>query len=141
MVGLGRMEPALRQRIARERLPVHLLGHIADRTRVAAQLAAADVALACGPRETFGLSVLEAMAAGTPVVVSDQGACRELIEPGAGAAVAGARAVAGAVQDLIARPSARLGARRRAEQFSWAATFAAVQDLELSLLERRQRSR
>jgi alpha-1,6-mannosyltransferase len=141
MVGLGRMEPALRQRITRERLPVHLLGHITDRARVAALLAAADVALACGPRETFGLSVLEAMAAGTPVVVSDQGGCRELIEAGAGLAVAGGRAVADAVQELIGSPSARLGARRRAEQFSWAATFAAVHDLELSLLERRQWSR
>jgi alpha-1,6-mannosyltransferase len=135
VVGAGSMEATLRQRIARERLPVQLLGHIADRRRVAALTAAADIALALGPRETFGLSVLEAMAAGTPVVVSDRGASRELIVPGAGAAAANGQETAKAVRELIGCPGARRAARRQAEQFSWASTFAAVHELEAGLVD------
>jgi alpha-1,6-mannosyltransferase len=53
--------------------------HDPDRERVAEALAAADVYLAPGPVETFGLSALEAMACGTPVVTVDRGAVPELV--------------------------------------------------------------
>ncbi|WP_067476789.1 glycosyltransferase, partial [Nocardia amamiensis] len=47
---------------------VHFTGFISDRAMVAKLLATADVSLAPGPHETFGLAALEALAAGTPVV-------------------------------------------------------------------------
>src|SRR3712207_7820352 len=49
-------------------------GHIADRSAVAALLASADVVVAPGPVETFGLAALEALACGTPVVVDQASA-------------------------------------------------------------------
>src|SRR6185369_12036193 len=56
--GKGRRE--LERRAAG--LPVVFLGFVADRQRLSSLLASADVALAPGPVETFGLAALEAMA-------------------------------------------------------------------------------
>jgi alpha-1,6-mannosyltransferase len=50
-----------------------------DRERFADILAAVDVYVAPGPAETFGLSALEAMASGTPVLSVDSGAVSELV--------------------------------------------------------------
>jgi alpha-1,6-mannosyltransferase len=49
------------------RLPVVFHGFIGDRGELVSRLAAADVAFAPSAAETFGLSVLEALACGTPV--------------------------------------------------------------------------
>ena len=69
VAGDGSRRAALAYRAAR--LPVRFAGHIADRAAVAALLASADVVLAPGPVETFGLAALEALACGTPVVVNE----------------------------------------------------------------------
>lgn len=53
-----------------------------DRERFADILAAVDVYVAPGPAETFGLSALEAMASGTPVLSVDSGAVSELVVRG-----------------------------------------------------------
>lgn len=103
-------------------LPVRFLGYVSDRATVARLLASADVSLAPGPHETFGLAALEALASGTPVVVSRSSALREIVRPGCGAAVADhAGAFAGAVTDLLETPEAarRTSARARAEEFTW----------------------
>lgn len=103
-------------------LPVRFLGHMADRGDVARLLASSDVSLAPGPHETFGLAALEALASGTPVVVSRSSALREIVRPGCGAAVADdATAFAGAVAGLLDRPEPvrRTLARARAEEFTW----------------------
>ena len=78
-------------------------------------LAAADVVVhpSIGP-ETFGFAIAEAMAAGRPVVVSDMGAQRELVQAGqAGLLVPpdDPDALAGACLRLLAEPKlrARLG--------------------------------
>jgi alpha-1,6-mannosyltransferase len=71
-----------------------------DRDRLADLLAAADVYLAPGPAETFGLAALEAMASGVPVVCSDQGAVRELVEA-SGAGVVNPEPRAGAMAESI----------------------------------------
>jgi alpha-1,6-mannosyltransferase len=52
-------------------------GFVADRDQVAAEFAAHDVLLAPGPHETFGLAVLEALAAGLAVVGPDAGGTAE----------------------------------------------------------------
>ena len=63
-------------------LPVRFLRHISDRGLLARLLATADVVIAPGPVETFGLSALEALASGTPVVVSSRSALPEIVGPG-----------------------------------------------------------
>lgn len=137
MIGDGPLAPELRSRIRVESLSARLLGHITDRDRLARLLAAADVAFCPGPRETFGLSVLEAMASGTPVVVSSSGAARELLCPGAGLAAANPEEFAAAALRLAADPDAPGIARRRAEAFGWDATFAVVQRIQEDLRSRR----
>ena len=52
---------------------VHFAGHVADRQRLAAIYASADVFAHPNHREPFGIGPLEAMAAGVPVVVPNQG--------------------------------------------------------------------
>ncbi|QWF79852.1 glycosyltransferase [Amycolatopsis sp. CA-230715] len=103
-------------------LPVTFLGFVSDRAEVAKLLASADVSLAPGPHETFGLAALEALASGTPVVVSASSALREIVRPGCGAAVDDhAPAFASAVTGLLESPEdlRRAAARARAEEFAW----------------------
>ena len=119
VAGDGTRRAALAYRAAR--LPVRFAGHLAQRSAVAALLASADVVLAPGPVETFGLAALEALACGTPVVVNAESALPEVVGE-AGVAVAGtAEAFAEGVRGLIARPELerRAVARARAEHFSW----------------------
>ena len=89
------------------------------RADLAALLASAEVAIAPGPAETFGLAALEALACGTPVVVSAESALPEVVG-GAGASVPGEDLAAG-VRAVLARPepARRAAARARAEQYDW----------------------
>jgi alpha-1,6-mannosyltransferase len=125
--------PALGQlrRAARD-LPVTFHGHLADRPALAAALARADVAFAPSAAETFGLSILEAMACGTPVVAATTGGAPELLAPGAGIAVPPdpAGLAAGALE-VLSWPVAwrRAAARQRAAQFPWSATITAMLEL------------
>ena len=89
---------------------------------VAALLASADVALAPGPHETFGLAALESLACGTPVVVSRTSALGEIITPDSGALADNEpAAIAQAVSAIVSRPEdhRRARARSRAEMFTW----------------------
>jgi alpha-1,6-mannosyltransferase len=106
------------------RLPVRFLRHVADRGLLARLLATADVTLAPGPVETFGLSALEALASGTPVVVSSRSALPEVVRPAGLAADDTDAAFADAVHRLLGRDEAarRQRARARAEQFGWPAS-------------------
>jgi alpha-1,6-mannosyltransferase len=74
---------------------------------LAALLATADVALAPGPIETFGLAALEALASGTPVVVSAASALPEVI----GSAGTTDASYGAAVRTLLERPERRVTAR------------------------------
>jgi alpha-1,6-mannosyltransferase len=117
-------EGPLRNRLQRQagRLPVDFAGFVDSREDVAGLLASADVALAPGPHETFGLAALEALACGTPAVVSRTSALREILTAESGACADNdPAAIAAAVTGVIDRPERqrRLDARLRAERFTW----------------------
>jgi alpha-1,6-mannosyltransferase len=119
VAGDGPLRRRLERRAARDRLPVTFAGFLPDRTDLAALLASADVAIAPGPAETFGLAGLEALACGTPVVVSAESALPEVVGD-AGASVAGEDLSAG-VMTVLSWPveARRAAARARAERFGW----------------------
>lgn len=122
MVGGGPLHAKLRALAEREDIPVRFHGHVRRRADVAALLAAADVALATCPVESFGLAVLESLACGTPVVAADSGAAPELLDAGSGIAVPPTpRAFADGVQRLLRLPAGerRTAARARAEHYPW----------------------
>ena len=102
VAGDGPLRPHLERRAARAGLPVTFAGFLPGRADLAALLASADVALAPGPAETFGLAALEALACGTPVVVSAESALPEVVGE-AGASVPGEDLAAG-VRAVLARP-------------------------------------
>jgi alpha-1,6-mannosyltransferase len=119
IVGDGPRRSSLEKRAAG--LPVTFLGFVKSRLDVAALLASADLSLAPGPHETFGLAALEALASGTPVVVSRSSALKEIVRPSCGAAVDDhATAFATAARRLLASGS-REAARARAEEYPWQA--------------------
>lgn len=119
MVGTGPMADALAA--TSRHLPVTFAGHQHGRAEVAAALAAADVTVAPCRAETFGLSVLESLACGTPVVTAETGAAPEVSGPVAGRAASTPAAMADAILDLVGCAGLDVGdaARRRAEEFTW----------------------
>ncbi|MGF1427640.1 glycosyltransferase [Kitasatospora sp. LaBMicrA B282] len=127
VAGTGPLRARLAEQADRERLPVRFLGHLADRAQLAALLACADVVLAPGPVETFGLAALEALACGTPVAVSRSSALPDLVGPAGCAAADTGPGFAAAVRALLARPAGerRAAARARAERYGWPAAVAA----------------
>ncbi|NBE55145.1 glycosyltransferase [Streptomyces boluensis] len=137
VAGEGPLRGRLERRARARGLSVTFLGHVADRARLAALQATADVCLAPGPAETFGLAALEALACGTPVVVHAGSALPEVVGvedtassrvagavacvAGAGAAAVGGGGFADAVLAVLERPEPerRRAARARAEVFGW----------------------
>ncbi|MFD5766714.1 glycosyltransferase [Streptomyces sp. NPDC127049] len=127
VAGDGPLRRGLERRARARGLPVRFLGHVADREELADLQAAADLCLAPGPAETFGLSALEALACGTPAVVSASSALPEVVGTAGAAAADTPAAFADAARALLALPEAarRSAARARAERFSWDRSVAA----------------
>ncbi|MGI8864988.1 MAG: glycosyltransferase family 4 protein [Solirubrobacteraceae bacterium] len=105
---------------------VHL--HSLAPSQLAAVMGGAE--LFCLPSyfEGFGLPALEAMAAGTPVIVSDRGALPEVVGNGGLVVAPDPPAVSEAVQQVLREPELaeqmRGAAVRRASAFSWSRTAA-----------------
>lgn len=115
-------------------LPVDMVGYIASRQKLAGYLAAADLAIAPGPLETFCLSALESLASGTPVVASKSSAVGEILNvnsiKAAGAVAADdGLSFANEIIKLLNRGGLRKVARNQAEQFSWANTIDVMLDI------------
>ncbi|MFH0516849.1 glycosyltransferase [Streptomyces sp. M41] len=121
VAGDGPLRARLEQRARERELPVTFLGHVTDRDLLGSLQASADVCLAPGPAETFGLAALEAMACGTPVAVSTSSALPEVVGSAGAVAADDGGAFADAVDMLLERPEAerRETARARAECFGW----------------------
>ena len=122
--GWGGVDPiaeAARLGLAPDR--VRVLGRVDD-ADLAVLLHRATVLVAPSRAEGFGLPVLEAMAAGTPVVSSDAPA---LVEVGGGASVVvpvgSAEALADALRQVVENTALRAGLARagrdRANSYSW----------------------
>ncbi|BCJ44802.1 GDP-mannose-dependent alpha-(1-6)-phosphatidylinositol dimannoside mannosyltransferase [Actinoplanes ianthinogenes] len=134
VAGDGPLRAPLEREAAARGLPATFLGHVADPRLLAALLATADVALAPGPIETFGLAALEALASGTPVVARTSSALPEVIGDAGLPADGTGAAYTAAVRALLDRPAVarRAAARAQAERFPWSGAvdgFLAVHGL------------
>ncbi|MFI6940108.1 glycosyltransferase [Streptomyces sp. NPDC050418] len=127
VAGDGPLRGRMEERARAWALPVTFLGHMADRRRLAALQGAADVCLAPGPAETFGLAALESLACGTPVVASASSALQEVLGAAGVVAADDGSAFADAVEEVLGWPPAvrRHRARVRAECFGWDRAVAA----------------
>jgi len=129
VAGDGPRRAALQRQAAG--LPVRFVGFVAGREALARLLATADVVVAPGPVETFGLAALEALASGTPVVAAGEGALAEVVgrSGGAGVVVSGeAPRFADGVLQVAAAPAEerRAAARHRAEELGWDASVSGM---------------
>jgi alpha-1,6-mannosyltransferase len=139
ITGSGPYEKRMNEAVLQENLPVILLGFVSDKEIVSRLMAKAQVFLAVGPIETFGLAALESLASGTPVVCRKEAAISEIITSLCGAALhKDTKLWVDAIEyfSLMDLDERRLLARSRAEKFSWsnsAHQLLALHELEMSL--------
>jgi alpha-1,6-mannosyltransferase len=130
-VGAGPAPPPASERVVVEPF-------VASASALATLLASADAFVHAGDQETFGLSVLEAMACGTPAVVRDAAGLGELASEGAAIAVStgNGAAFAEAIAALFAsdRGERSRAARRRAEASDWRSVLPGLVGHYLRLL-------
>jgi alpha-1,6-mannosyltransferase len=115
-----------------------------DPQRLAAMVASCDAFLHANEHEIFGLVILEAMAAGLPVIGPNKGGVGELIETSVGQHAEGSdpASLAEAIEALFARDLEAISkaARRRAEaSHGWDATFESLTRLYAQLIGRAPR--
>lgn len=127
VAGAGPLEDWMRSEAAK-RFPdrMLMLGHISDRRELIDLYANCDVFVHPNPREPFGISPLEAMAAGLPLVAPKSGGLLSYAD-GTNSWLADPRGVsfADAVREVFDNPSERRDrlarARWRSEQYRWQA--------------------
>ncbi len=139
LVGDGPARRRLQRRAGSERW--HWLPFQQDRGRLADLLAAADLAVAPCSIETFGLSALEAIASGTPLLSADRGGVAETVERSGGGATFPAGDAAGLTaqaEHLLRGDLPALGAagRRYAEAYhGWDAVLDRIFGIYRGILE------
>ncbi|QDM40473.1 glycosyltransferase [Altererythrobacter sp. TH136] len=99
---------------------VHFLGSL-DHDLLPLVLSAANAMVLPSAREGLANAWVEALACGTPLVITDAGGAREVLTaPEAGRIVArNARAIAEGVRELLEDPPQRQAVAAMAERFSW----------------------
>lgn len=136
--GQGNYEPLLRAATQKHK-HLHYLGFIEDKEEMARLNASCEMGLAMSAWETFGLSILEAMASGQVLVGADDGAAQEhitgaqsgvCIAPGNPPALA--QAIASAYQSPDFAQWSR-NARLYAEKFTWENCFTQQEQLYRTL--------
>ena len=124
---LARLQPLLDKRIV-------LTGYVDSQQRLEA-LASADVFALPGTGEGLSMAVLEAMAAGLPLILSPGNNLPEAAETGAGLIVEPAVApLADALRDVLTNPARRqvMAAQARElvrERFTWAQAAAELEEI------------
>lgn len=140
LVGDGPMRPDLQERFSHD--DVRWLGYEGERTRVADLLASADVVIAPGDAETFGLATLEALASGTPVLSANIGGSAELVKDSrcGGLFTSGDElSFASELEVLLAADRDILAARGRAHaerHHAWPSVFASIFRVYDDVIER-----
>jgi alpha-1,6-mannosyltransferase len=129
-IGAGPRPPVGRQ--------VRVLSYMAEPAQLATALASADAFVHAGDQETFGLSVLEAMACGLPVIARKAAGLAELVDDAVGFGVSSGTATgfAEAIEALLAHDTAplRAAARARAEGHDWNRVLPSLQARYAALL-------
>jgi phosphatidylinositol alpha 1,6-mannosyltransferase len=126
IVGQGRERPWLEGTMTRAVFP----GVLRDEA-LAHAYAQMDVFVFPSETDTFGNVVLEALASGVPVIVTDRGGPQSIIRPGVdGIVVSDVRGMADAVAHLMSdretHARMRTAARARALEYSWDEVFGRV---------------
>ena len=143
-VGDGPQRAAL-EREARRRPRFDLLPYQSSRRSLARLYASADLYLAPGPGETFGLSIAEALASGLPVVAVASGAAPDRLQGSPCGRLYrrdDAAACAAAIQSILPAlgDELRAAARSHAEaNFDWTRTFDLLCELYRELAWARRR--
>ncbi|QFZ92691.2 glycosyltransferase [Synechococcus elongatus] len=140
LIGEGSHRPQLEALIAELNLGNHvqLLG---SRRDIPALLSQLDLfVFSARPDEGFGIALAEAMAAGMPIVATDVGACREVLDGGrCGLLVepSNPAALAAGIQAVLADPKSAqtraIAARQRASCHFSVATMATIYSQELGM--------
>ena len=137
LAGAGSLEHEIRSRARRAPLAgrVVVLGRV-EHDEVPALLRTSTLLCLPSLGEPFGMSALEALACGLPVVVTDTGGLADLVPDRAGRKVTpgDADALAGALDELLgASPEqlAAMGARNRAvaERYTWDAALDRLEEV------------
>ena len=125
---------------------VQFLGHVVNRSEVRDLYVGADVFVYPSYLETFGLTVVESMACGTPVVASDRGSLPEvagdaacLVDPDDHSAMT--EAIWAILSDKSKRADYVSRGVRRAQQYTWERTASeTLKAYELAVRLRARRS-
>lgn len=132
LVGDGPHRLALEKQFADT--PTHFVGYLQGQ-ELASAFASADVFVFPSRTETLGLVLLEAMAAGCPVVAARSGGIPDIVEDGVNGYLFDPTDEQGAIvatQRLFAnteeRETLRRNARREAERWSWASATRQLQN-------------
>jgi alpha-1,6-mannosyltransferase len=125
-LGIGKSLQSLKDQAAGKN--VHFCGYESDRQRLANILASSDIYVSAMPHETFGISIIEAQAAGLPVVGVSAGAMTDRVPAGTGllGPVGDAAAMASNIQEIWHGGSAQFGSKGRelvSSRFSWQQSF------------------
>ncbi|MBI3097496.1 MAG: glycosyltransferase [Planctomycetes bacterium] len=149
LVGGGSLESSLRDRAQQLGLNdiLHFVGQVPN-DRMGALVASSDIYVSSSLSDGTSLSLLEAMASGLPVVVSDLPANREWVEEGVNGRLVPRgqpQALAEACLSLIENPDRRrqMGERNLAlarERADWDRNFARCADLYRQVIARRSSS-
>jgi phosphatidylinositol alpha-mannosyltransferase len=135
VVGEGRDRQAVANVPGEIRRRILMVGSVSHQA-LPAYHAAADVFVSAAlGQESFGLVLVEAMAAGVPVVATAIPGYREVARDGVDALLVppgDPRALAGAIRRVLAEPATAAGlagaGRARAESFRWSAVVSRLED-------------
>lgn len=115
---------------------VHFLG-IVGHADLPGLLAAADAMVLPSASEGLANAWVEALACGTPLVITDSGGAREVVRDETAGRIAArdSAAIAAAVRALLADPPSQQAVAANAERFSWDANAAALVNYWRGLVE------